>query len=144
MIGRGCFWDGFRKAHGTSYTRGFDARFMLDEATLGLMMMAFGWIVYHCREWKKERVQFSQWLEVRSDSFSTLAGDAMEALEDIVDGLHSGGSKTSIAHPSNPIGELLTAFLISKTGMPLDHASTPGPEGPIHEATDDTPSEAEI
>jgi hypothetical protein len=117
---------------------------MLDEATLGLMMMAFGWIVYHCREWKKERVQFSQWLELRSDSFSTLAGDAMEALEDIVDGIHAGGGKSSIAHPSNPIGEILTALLMAKTGLPMKHASTPRPEGPISETPVDPSVEAEI
>ena len=108
---------------------------MLDEATLATTVMAFAWIVYHCKEWKKERVQFSQWLEVRSDSFSTLAGDAMEALEDIVDGLHhpkAGGGSTHT--PINPV-ELLTALLMSKTGMPLSHGeSTERPERPIQES----------
>ena len=117
---------------------------MLDEATLATTVMAFAWIVYHCKEWKKERVQFSQWLEVRSDSFSTLAGDAMEALEDIVDGISAGGSKTSIALPSNPIGELLTALLISKTGLPMNHAEEQQTYREIPEETPVDPPNPEI
>ena len=115
---------------------------MLDEATLGLMIMAFGWIVYHCKEWKKERVQFRNFLEVRSDSFSSLAGDAMEALEDIVDGVQNVGDAGPGPAVAGGLPELFLRMMVDRQSATGDvHASTQETERPVLLTESDQTSE---
>lgn len=97
---------------------------MIDEATLATMLGAFLWLVYHCREWKKERSEFAQWADSRAGVIGQIAGDVQEVLEDILDGLTNGPTPAGNPHPSNPFIELLTATIMNKTSLPFDHAST--------------------
>ena len=106
---------------------------MIDEATLATMLGAFLWLVYHCREWKKERSQFSEWMESRAGLLGQVAGDLQEVLEDILDGIQGGGGSDGKPHPSSGIGEILTALLMSNMGIPMKHGSTQEQERQVHE-----------
>ena len=115
---------------------------MIDEATLATMLGAFLWLVYHCREWKRERSEFSIWMNERAGLIGQVAGDVQEVLEDILDGLNNGPAPAGNSHPSGGFGELLTTLLVNQMNIPKVHGSTQNEERQIQQEVDN-PSSSE-
>lgn len=99
---------------------------MIDEATLATMIGGFLWLVYHCREWKREKGEFSQWMDSRFEAFAVRSGDAMEVLEDILDGLGAASPPSVNQATGGLIPELLTLFLNNQMTMPSEHGTKEG------------------
>ena len=96
---------------------------MIDEATLATMIGAFLWLVYHCREWKVQRSELTQWMDARFEAFAVTAGDVQEILEDIVEGLGAAAPPSGSAHPPSGIGEMLTGLLMSNMNIGSKHGA---------------------
>ncbi len=125
-----------------AYTRDDNPGFMIDEATLATMLGAFLWLVYHCREWKRERSEFSIWMNERAGLIGQVAGDVQEVLEDILDGLTNGPAPSGSAQSSGGFGELLTTLLVNQMNIPKVHGSTQNEERQIQQEVDN-PSSSE-
>ena len=138
----GWLWEGNENAHGIAHIPARDAEGMIDEATLTVMISAFLWLVYHCRVWKNDKSEFSQWADARFEAFAVVAGDCQEILEDIVEAIGTAPAPGGSAHPPSGIGEILTALLMSNMNIGSEHG--PSKERTIQEEVgDQTPPETE-
>ncbi len=110
----------------------------LQAAALVLITATHLYFVLHCREWRRERMQFAAWADSRTEATIQYAADLQEAIEDIVDSLSNNSPASK--QTATPLS-MLTELFISKAMMSDEHGSTAQPVRQILETQQDSQTE---